>query len=506
MYLKLRSKIIIFSSVVFFFFISSIIVSFILANKQFEKYFQEKEVEIISYLTHTFSNYYSMNGGWANLKGNGELFYELIEDGWSEESIKKNIKDKNKEEYYGFIRTIPYMKSLPSWDPLNMGPRINLLDKNKEYIAGEKEDSKKVISVLPIELEGKIIGWLSLKEGPKIIQPMEKSLKQNLSMLILINGSTFFLILLVIWIIFNIHILTPITKLIKASREFSLLKFKTRIPLGSHDEIGQLSRHFNEMGTKLDDYERRQKQWLNDISHELRTPLSMLMCEIEALKDEIQKPSKQLFVSLSNEIRHLVKLVNDIYDISLIDTEVCFLKKELLKPLTILIDNLYIFQKRLKSSDLSIDVEYQQEAVDLQIIGDYNRLKQLFTNILENSVRYTKKPGKLVIRQIKDADYIKFIFEDSGPGVPDDSLPKLFDRLYRVDSSRSRKTGGNGLGLAICKSIVKLHNGKIQAKNVENGGFMIEISLPIEKSGRLNKGEIIHKDIVKSNEEKNINC
>jgi two-component system sensor histidine kinase BaeS len=89
------------------------------------------------------------------------------------------------------------------------------------------------------------------------------------------------------------------------------------------------------------------------------------------------------------------------------------------------------------------------------------------------------KPGKLTIRQNCTADQLKLIFGDTGPGVPENALPKLFDRLYRADPSRSRMTGGSGLGLAICKSIVEKHSGIIRAQNMENGGFNIEVMLPI---------------------------
>ncbi|MGD8345515.1 MAG: ATP-binding protein, partial [Desulfobacterales bacterium] len=106
-------------------------------------------------------------------------------------------------------------------------------------------------------------------------------------------------------------------------------------------------------------------------------------------------------------------------------------------------------------------------------------LKQLFSNLLENTLRYADTPGTLTIGQELSANRLVFYFEDSGPGVPEESLARLFDRLYRVDRSRSRAKGGSGLGLSICKSIVCAFGGEIRAVNGKSGGLRIEVELPL---------------------------
>jgi two-component system sensor histidine kinase BaeS len=117
--------------------------------------------------------------------------------------------------------------------------------------------------------------------------------------------------------------------------------------------------------------------------------------------------------------------------------------------------------------------------VDNEIVGDEIRLKQVFSNLIENALRYMNTPGMLTISQNQTDGNLVIIFEDSGPGVPQDALLHLFDRLYRADPSRNRKTGGSGIGLSICKTIIDGHNGTITAENVEGGGLKIQISLPI---------------------------
>jgi two-component system sensor histidine kinase BaeS len=113
------------------------------------------------------------------------------------------------------------------------------------------------------------------------------------------------------------------------------------------------------------------------------------------------------------------------------------------------------------------------------VIGDADRLQQLFSNVLENTLRYADSPGTLKIWQDRTANRLTLFFEDSGPGVPEEALERLFDRLYRVDKSRSRTQGGSGLGLSICKSIVNALGGEIRAANAAPGGLRIEIELPL---------------------------
>ena len=115
-------------------------------------------------------------------------------------------------------------------------------------------------------------------------------------------------------------------------------------------------------------------------------------------------------------------------------------------------------------------------------MGDKDRLAQVFSNILENTLRYTESPGELRIHWEKKGNDVRIVFEDTQPGVPHSALERLFDRLYRIDPSRSRKNGGSGLGLTICKNIVAAFGGEIRADHADIGGLRLEIILPLERN------------------------
>lgn len=475
MRIRLKIKLLIFSIIIITCFVSLFAFSIAISIKTLDYTKDTEEMKDLDHLTNTLSVFYSKNGNWGFLKNNVRLWDIILETNRS----KEGPPDISNYEQ-GYIKEMSEDYILRALNPLSLEYRISLLDEDKKYVIGRTTAPVREGSLFPIEVNGKTIGWLNLKETKNIYLPLDRAFGGDRISLYYIIGGIYLVILISITFLFSKQILRPITQLVDATKRLSHLNFNFRIPVKSSDELGELAVYFNDMAQKLEDYERNQKQWLTDTSHELRTPLSVLICQIDALVDGIQKPDNGSLSALGNEARHMMKLVNDLNDISLIEAGAYKLKKKLLKPLPILSEDVYVFQKRFESNNMTLEFEFDETAADIQILGDYNRLKQLFSNILENAICHTKKPGKLIVRQTLNADHIRFTFEDSGPGVPDETLPNLFNRLYRVDSSRSRKTGGNGLGLAICKSIVEMHNGKIHAKNVQGGGLMIEILFPIK--------------------------
>jgi len=139
-------------------------------------------------------------------------------------------------------------------------------------------------------------------------------------------------------------------------------------------------------------------------------------------------------------------------------------------------DAMQAFKERYAERNIALDFE-RSEA--LHVDGDATRLMQLFNNLLENSLRYTDPPGRLRITVRNDQNAVHIDFQDSAPAVPESLLPRLFERLFRVESSRSRVRGGAGLGLALCQTIVEAHAGRIAAKPSPLGGLWVEIVMPV---------------------------
>jgi two-component system sensor histidine kinase BaeS len=233
------------------------------------------------------------------------------------------------------------------------------------------------------------------------------------------------------------------------------------------------------MAQKLETYERNQKQWVSDIAHELRTPLAILTGEIKALQEGVRKADETSLSSLSDEAKHLSKIVGDLHYLALSEAGDAPMAMDIIKPLPVLSQAVYFFKTRLEENNMVLHFHLDPSSADLKMTGDRDRMMQLFTNLLENNLMHADKPGELTIRQANSEGKIKISFEDTGPGVSKQDLPRLFERLYRADPSRSRQTGSTGLGLSICKSIVENHKGTISASQSELGGLRIDIHFPL---------------------------
>jgi len=362
---------------------------------------------------------------------------------------------------------------------MRLGPRLAVFDLRKTLVAGQLDQIPfSAFSTLPIKSHGKQVGWLGLEPPRQLTHPQDQAfLSQQTKVIWAIAASILALTVIIAWLLAR-HMLAPVRKLATATRALRERRFDTRLPVESSDELGQLAKDFNSMARALERYEERQQQWLSDISHELRTPLAVLLSEIEALQDGVRQMDEASLLSLHGEADRLNRMINDVHELSLAEAGDLIINKVMLKPGQVLADTVERFRRRLGQAGIEIETEIADQASPA-IMADEERLSRLFTNLLENVLRHAATPGVLKVWQKQKTDAIKFSIEDSGPGVPQEALPKLFDRLYRVDPSRTRNTGGSGLGLAICKTIVESHGGAIRALNGASGGLLIEIEFPL---------------------------
>ncbi|MCP4414739.1 MAG: HAMP domain-containing protein [Gammaproteobacteria bacterium] len=277
------------------------------------------------------------------------------------------------------------------------------------------------------------------------------------------------------------HFVKPIKMLKQSTQSLTSGEYKTRNPHKSNDELGKLSRDFNVLAKTLEDNEVARKRWIADISHELRTPLAILRGEIEAIIDKVREPDPKSMESLHQEVLQLTRLVNDLYELSVSDLGALNYRMTNVDITKEIANTLSSFESNFDTKNIKVTTLYPSDKKCL-IRGDCDRLHQLFTNLLENSLRYTNDNGTLEIAILEQGNHLTLTFSDSAPAVATSDLPKLFDRLYRADPSRNRSLGGAGLGLAIANNIVDAHQGEMDAMHSDLGGLMIAIKLPLLKN------------------------
>jgi two-component system sensor histidine kinase BaeS len=356
--------------------------------------------------------------------------------------------------------------------------RLALFGADKQHISGGRPGvAYDGYTLQSIAVDGTTVGWLGLHKREHLTNPLAVGFLSQQSQMLYIIGGSIVLLAAVVALLLSRHLLAPVDRLMAGTQALMSRRFDTRIEVESKDELGQLAADFNTMAQTLESYENMRRQWISDIAHELRTPLSILQGEIEALKDGVRAVSRDSLKSLLSEARHLSKIVNDLHELSLADTGALSIKKAPVQPAVILEKTLGQFRQGFAEHQITVENNLATQS-PVTISGDAGRLQQVFSNLVENTLRYADAPGRLKIGQECSANRLILSFEDSGPGVPPDALDHLFDRLYRVDRSRSRVQGGSGLGLSICKSIVNALGGEIRASKGNLGGLRIEVELP----------------------------
>ena len=350
--------------------------------------------------------------------------------------------------------------------------RLILLNQEKEVIIGTKELPENLIQI-PINFEEEVVGTLALLPSNKLFESIDLQFADAQRQALYLSGFVALLIAAIISLILTQNISGPIRKLARATRSLISGEFKTRVNITNKDELGKLSRDFNILAKTLDKEAESADKWLADISHELRTPLAILKSELEAIEDGIREFDEETLNSLTHEVKRINTLVNDLYELSLSDLGAMKYQMVETDIKTNIESSIESFRDRYREAEIDIKTDFDEVG---SILGDQHRLTQLFTNLLENTLKYTDGPGSLNINMHDIENEIIISFADSTPGVDEATLDKIFDRFYRVELSRSREMGGAGLGLSICSEIVDAHSGSIKAKQSSMGGLEIVVT------------------------------
>ncbi len=452
-------------------------------DRGFINYVNKQEIKELDLLAELLSKEYGSHGNWLFMVDNYELWIQLhsIITG---ESLPFPLSQKRRGKQLGSPPSHngpkPHHREVEHPPPKGgsfLGPRILLVNVEKEKIIGEPIQDSKNITFRPIVYKTETVGYLG-------VVPVEE-LSEAGDLLFVEQQTVSFAVVTAVMVIFSFlvsflvtsHLIRPINELIEGTRKLIGGWFSTRIPVTTRDELGTLSEHFNNLANTLEENEKARQLWVADISHELRTPLAILLGEVEAMQDGIQKTDAQSLAGLHGEILHMGRLVNDLYELSMTDIGALNYKKINVDICQTLMETVDLFEQRYLKKGLQLSV-VPQNLPPVTLLADPDRMQQLFTNVLENSLRYTSSPGEVEIRVSMTAETISFQIMDSEPGISPVQLPRIFDRLFRADASRNRKSGGAGLGMSICKNIIEAHQGYIDAADSPLGGLQITIRLP----------------------------
>lgn len=329
----------------------------------------------------------------------------------------------------------------------------------------------------PLEIDGRRIGSLALLPGPSIGDAAQRRFRER-------QGSQLWIIALGMLVLAALLALPaaalltrPVTALQRTARRLADGDYQARAPTGASDELGRLAEDLNGLAETLGRNQEARRRWVADIAHELRTPLGLLRANIEALQDGVRQADAKTLAHLHDDVLRLGRLVEDLNELTRTEPGALTYHRQPVDLDRLLADLVAGYRERFASAGLGLS--YAAEGPGPWVLeADPDRLAQLMQNLLNNCLTYTDRGQPVEIRLSGGRDQRLIRIDDGLPGLPDAALPLLFERLYRVEASRNRSTGGAGLGLAIARNIVEAHGGSISAEHSPLGGLGIRIRLP----------------------------
>ena len=334
----------------------------------------------------------------------------------------------------------------------------------------------RVLSV-PIRTERTPVGVLQLGINLYLVELIQQILS---TILLLLAFLTMLMSALATWLVTS-RALSPLSKVTNlATRITKADDLMRRIPEDNppDDEVGNLILAFNDTLERLENLFTSQGRFLADVSHELRTPLTVIKGNVSLMRREKELDEESLR-SIEAEVDRLTRLVGDLLLLAQADAGEVPMQRKPLELDTILLE---IFQQMhiLAGENKQLNI---LEIDQIQIVGDRDRIKQLFLNLAANAIQYTPNGGSVNLRLFRENNVARFCVQDTGPGIAEEDIPFIFDRFYRGEKSRNRKKGsGFGLGLSIAKWIAKNHGGTIKVTSKLGEGTTFCVSLPIDES------------------------
>ncbi|HJV17840.1 MAG TPA: ATP-binding protein [Bacillales bacterium] len=359
------------------------------------------------------------------------------------------------------------------WNSLSIRGILNGFGLPGPVIEDEKLRSKSYDIVVDKKIIGRLVAYY-----PEGLIAEENTFLQTIQLYIYAAISLTIILAIIFSLYFSKTLTSGLKKLSFATKELKQHNLNIRIPLTKlPTEVKELAVSFNNLAESLAKEEMLRKQFTGDLAHELRTPLATLRSQIEAYQDGIWEPTPNRLQQSHEELMRLVRLVNELEKLLAAENPQIKLEKVDLEAGHILMALGEMFQPLFNQKGVQLHIE--EPLQEEWFKADKDRLIQILTNILNNALKYTPEEKKVTISILSEQDdYIGFMIKDEGSGMAEDDIPHIFERFYRGDKSRDRKTGGIGIGLSIVKALMDAHQGRIKVKSKINKGTTVCLWFP----------------------------
>jgi signal transduction histidine kinase len=277
-------------------------------------------------------------------------------------------------------------------------------------------------------------------------------------------------------------------QLVGATSQIAAGDLAVRVPVHSQDEVGKLAATFNHMVERLEEsftrereLEQARKELISSVSHDLRTPLASIRAMVESINDGVvsdQETVRRYLRTIETEVENLSQLINDLFELSQMDAGILELHLESSSLTDLISDTLESMSAQARAGGKKLDLKGSVDGEVPLVVMDARLVQRVLYNLVQNALRHTPPDGAIYILARDMGTEVQVEVSDTGEGIPDEELPRIFDRFYRSERSRTRDSGGAGLGLSIAKGIVEAHGGRLWVESALGKGSTFGFALP----------------------------
>jgi len=327
----------------------------------------------------------------------------------------------------------------------------------------------------PVEVDGALAGTAAVRLPEPGLLPEDASFRASVNGLLLVGGLAAGLAALGLGIVLARRATAPARELTRAARALTAGDRARRVTFEGPDELGEMARAFNRMADTIEEEDRLRKVFAADVAHELRTPLSILRTQVEGLQDGVIEVSPRALASLHEETLRLTRLVADLETLASAEAAGFSLERRAVALRSLLEESTREFAGSFDEQEIELSTDLHDVVVD----ADPTRMRQVVSNLLSNALKFTPAGGstRLELRAGDGEAVIRV--SDSGPGIPSDELPQVFDRFFRGRGARAR---GSGIGLTVALELVRAHGGEIEVTSAIGEGTTFVVRLPVASS------------------------
>ncbi len=405
----------------------------------------------------------------------GEMIENLLLEGYSTSQLRRIMTTYTRQDSV-YLRLID-MQGRVIWDLNRLAGTLGHMQMGHGHTGATLETQLDFVKI-PIVIDQNQIAVLEIGRPEQLFfTDQDLMFKESLQRGLWVISGLSLVIIIGLSFLFSKKLSKPIIEIRETANQIKMGRYNGQQPQSYKIlEIHELDQTIRQLAENLKMQENLRTRLTHDISHELRTPLNIMQNQIEAMIDGVWDVTPQRLEQCHDEILRLTHLVNDLnqlaelqsYQLTLNKTKVDF--KQLLKDMAIK------FEGQLKAKSIQLNIETPEDPIMLQ--GDKLKLQQIMINLLSNSIKFTEKHGIINVRLKQYQKYYELQIEDNGIGIEQKDIDYIFERFYRAENSRSRQTGGAGLGLSIVKGLVEAHGGEIAISSQIGQGTLVTLQLP----------------------------